>query len=217
VLLTRTSFSFRRRMRGESGTTLVEAALVVPLLFTVLFGTMEFAWFLKDRMTINNAALDAARELSSSASIAEADFNALRRANKTLSALGKLPEAIVVFKATATSGAGAKVPAECLTATARMQGGIVDVCNVYSPINVYDVSGDFDVDATDFGHSPLDPFAPSTKLDRYYPARSRSDRRSQLEYVGIYIEVDYRPLTGVLNNSRIISATSVVPIESRRA
>jgi TadE-like protein len=196
---------------------LVEAALVIPLLFTVLFGTMEFAWFLKDRMTVNNAALESARELSSSASNGDADYNAVVRANKTLSALGKTAKTIVVFKATSTNGAGATVPSSCLTATARARGGVRNVCNVYGSPHIYDPLGQLSIDVTQFGHSVLDPFATSTKLDRFYPARTRSDKKSAAEYVGVYIEVEYHPLTGVLRNSRLISATSVSPIEARRA
>jgi hypothetical protein len=205
------------RRRDERGTTLVEAALVIPLLFTVLFGTMEFAWFLKDRMTVNNAALESARELSSSASNGEADYNALLRAHKTLSALGKTAKTIVVFKASATNGVGAVVPPQCLTGVARSTGGVRNVCNVYSAANIYDPTGRLAIDVTQFGYSVLDPFAASTKLDRFYPARTRSDKKSTAEYVGVYVEVDYHPLTGVLRNSRLISATSVSPIEARRA
>ena len=48
----------RRRSRGQS---LVEFALVVPILFLILCGIMDFGFLLYSRMTVINAAREGAR------------------------------------------------------------------------------------------------------------------------------------------------------------
>jgi Flp pilus assembly protein TadG len=59
---------FRRAVSGESGTELLELALVLPLLMVMLIGIVDFgeAWALKDKLS--GAARDGARA-------AIADFN----------------------------------------------------------------------------------------------------------------------------------------------
>ena len=58
----RTSRSRRRRSRGQS---LVEFALVVPILFLILCGIMDFGFLLYSRMTVINAAREGARVATS--------------------------------------------------------------------------------------------------------------------------------------------------------
>ena len=51
----------KERQRGESGQTLVEFALVLPLLLTVIFGTIEFCFLYQSTNTVNFAAREGAR------------------------------------------------------------------------------------------------------------------------------------------------------------
>jgi Flp pilus assembly protein TadG len=48
----------------RSGSTLVEFAIVLPLLLAVLIGIMEFGWLVKNNLTIANAAREGARNAS---------------------------------------------------------------------------------------------------------------------------------------------------------
>jgi Flp pilus assembly protein TadG len=48
----------RKRRAGQS---LVEFALVVPFLLVLLLGIMEFGWFMKNELTVSNAAREGAR------------------------------------------------------------------------------------------------------------------------------------------------------------
>ncbi len=61
----------RNAGRGQStkyvrhgGSTLVEFALVVPVLLALLIGIMEFGWLVKNNMQISNAAREGARRAS---------------------------------------------------------------------------------------------------------------------------------------------------------
>jgi Flp pilus assembly protein TadG len=52
---------FNARGRRERGATLVEAALVFPLLFLVIFAIVEFGWAFKDQLSVGHGAREAAR------------------------------------------------------------------------------------------------------------------------------------------------------------
>jgi Flp pilus assembly protein TadG len=49
------------RARTERGTTIVEAAIVIPLLLTVLFGIIEFGFAYNDYLAVRSAAREGAR------------------------------------------------------------------------------------------------------------------------------------------------------------
>jgi Flp pilus assembly protein TadG len=49
------------RVRNESGGSLVEFAIISPLLFIILFGIIEFAVLLYDKAMITNASREGAR------------------------------------------------------------------------------------------------------------------------------------------------------------
>ena len=50
-----------RFRRSERGAAMVEFAIVVLLLFTLLFGIIEFGWILNGYITLTGAARDGAR------------------------------------------------------------------------------------------------------------------------------------------------------------
>src|SRR5215472_3079120 len=50
-----------KRRRQQSGQTLVEFALVAPLLLLVIFGTIEFCFLYQSANTVNFAAREGAR------------------------------------------------------------------------------------------------------------------------------------------------------------
>ena len=49
------------RMRDENGTSVVEFAIVAPLLFVIVFGIIEFGILLYDKAMITNASREGAR------------------------------------------------------------------------------------------------------------------------------------------------------------
>jgi hypothetical protein len=59
------SFPSERRsariVRRDRGATLVEAAVVLPLLFLVIFALVEFGWAFKDSLSVGHGAREAAR------------------------------------------------------------------------------------------------------------------------------------------------------------
>lgn len=74
----------RASRRDERGATLVEAAMVFPLLFLVLFGVVEFGLAFKDYLTVSHAARDGARAGATFGNIPEADILILEEVNRAL-------------------------------------------------------------------------------------------------------------------------------------
>ena len=56
--------AFRHRLRRDDGVVAVEAALVTPLLFVIVFGIIEFGMYYKDAITVTGIARSAARTAS---------------------------------------------------------------------------------------------------------------------------------------------------------
>jgi Flp pilus assembly protein TadG len=52
---------WRRRLRQTTGQSLVEAAIVLPLLLVVTFAVIDFSWFLFSHMALQNGVSEAAR------------------------------------------------------------------------------------------------------------------------------------------------------------
>lgn len=50
-----------RQLRRRAGSTLVEFALILPVLIAVIIGIMEFGWMVYNNMTIANGAREGAR------------------------------------------------------------------------------------------------------------------------------------------------------------
>lgn len=56
-----TAVSIQRWRRNKEGAVLVEIALALLLLFTILFGTIEFGWAFFTKAVVTNAAREGAR------------------------------------------------------------------------------------------------------------------------------------------------------------
>jgi TadE-like protein len=198
-----------RRQRGDDGVAIVEAAIIMPLLMLVLFGFMEYSNLFKDKMSVGNAAHDAAREASQSANFYDADFSVLVIAAQSLRSLSADVTKVIIFKASSTSDA---VPPACLAIVpvAGQPNGVVGICNVY--LGSY-LTGLGSSERPNFGFVSPSP----DKYDKMYPALTRSASRTVTEYVGVYIEAHYEHITGAVPTPSTIKATAVTPIEARTA
>ncbi len=72
------------RMGNDRGATLVEAAIVLPIFFLLVFGLLEFGFGFKDWLSINHAAREGARVSVAAADDVRADQLALEALEKGL-------------------------------------------------------------------------------------------------------------------------------------
>jgi Flp pilus assembly protein TadG len=62
----------RRVWKNEDGSALVEGAVILPVLFALLFGVYEFSWFFYQQHLISTGLRDGARYLARSATLCDA-------------------------------------------------------------------------------------------------------------------------------------------------
>ena len=119
----RRRFGLRRRAKSERGASMVEAALVVPLLILLAFGAAEFGFVFLDFLNVSSAAREGARVGSAVGDAFDADtliLGAIAEATADLD--NSTIEAIWIFKAQAN-------------------GDPVDPCVVDSSLNYFTCSG----------------------------------------------------------------------------
>ncbi|MGE0880806.1 MAG: TadE/TadG family type IV pilus assembly protein [Acidimicrobiia bacterium] len=197
----------RHRARLDRGTALLESALVSPLFFFAVLAVIEYSLLFKDYISVNNSTRDAAREASATADETFADYAILRTASRSLSILEGRVNRVIVFKATGRNDA---VPAACLAITpSASPAGVTGVCNVYNGSGLSAARAAFGYDAT---------FHPdATLLDQYWPASTRANQSSTVQYIGVYVEAVHHPVTGLLSSDRTVTEKVIMPFETRRA
>ncbi len=213
---------------------MVEAALILPLFFLLVFGTLEIGGVLKSYSSVANGVRAGGRVASVAGNDAMADQLALERLAQEAAGIGKGEiEYIVVWHAT---GTGASPPAACLRAAPAVpnqtsQGvtvvGAPGSCNIYFLPQA--AGGAFDM-ATGGAGQPasyyfgctgfLDPQA-AHKVDCNWPGQDRrvaSTPRGVTpvqtpDFVGVYIRATHLYATGVLGSRLTITDTGVNLLE----
>lgn len=182
-----------RRARGDRGAILVEAAFVLPIMLTLVFGIIEFGFAWRTKITVETGARAGARTGSNLGSNAQADYNALQT---TVSALSSIPSAnvdlIVIFNANSSG----TVPATCAAGTS-----VSGSCNVYLPST-------FTLASTSFGCGSSSP-------DRYWCPTSRVVSQSAgTDYIGVYVKTHHTFVTKMFGVAGpTVTATAVLRIE----
>ena len=86
---------FRRgRRRRARGSTVVEFAVVLPLLMTILFGIIEFGWMFSIRQSLQNAAREGCR-LAVLKTTVDPYTNVIDRITSMLEPLGITPTIVL--------------------------------------------------------------------------------------------------------------------------
>lgn len=195
-----------RRARGDRGAVLVEAAFILPVLLTLLFGIVEFGFAWRDKITVETASRAGARTASNLGPTAQADYNALQT---VLSAMSSVPTAdidlIVIFDAS-TSGT---ISALCAAGTPVFDNQMPPMngsgCNVYS-------GSQFTLGSASFGCGGTSP-------DRYWcpTGQARQNSMSQTNgpaYVGVYVKAHRSFITKIFGTTGpTMTSTSVLRLE----
>jgi len=119
------------RDAGNRGSTLIEAAIVLPVILLVVLGTVEIGLAFKDFLTVGAMSRDGARIAALSARDAESDCAVLKgiAAIGTQGDIDKIDD-VQIYKAAEGTGA------QGVTNTWTYNGGDADTCTVpRDPIN----------------------------------------------------------------------------------
>jgi len=195
------------RARAERGASLVEATLVLPLFFMLVFGVMEagYAWF--GRSTVNNMSVVGARSGSGEANEVLADYAILQTIKEGAAGIGTAKiQFVVVYRATSPSD---RVPTACKTASVTNTSSVRG-CNRY-------VATDLARPSTDFGC--VGPPGPTEKIDRYWCPTTRktalTGTNGPPDYIGVYVQASHENLTGTDWPSFTFAQDTVMRIEPR--
>lgn len=191
--------SRRTHLRNESGTVLVEMALIATLLLTLVVGIADFGFAWRDRITAENATRAGTRTASRLGDDRESDYQLLQSVK---AALADVPvasiERVVVFRANS-----AEVPsAACRAGTPASSGATP--CNVYLP-------SDFDLPASAFAISGAG--CASTAPDRFWCPTSRVTDQAAADYLGVWVGLRRDRVAGLLPGDLTISSTAVMRLE----
>ncbi len=192
------------RLRGDGGATLVEAALVTPLFFVTVLSLFELSFMAHNWLKVTGAAGDAVRAVTVAGSSPTSDFLAIRSLEHGLSSFDLQDvEVIVIYKA---DGPDDTVPPGCLSIP--VPAGLD--CNAYS-------APDFFLSYVDAGGIPTGHWGcgPLARDDAWCP----TNRQASLsepggpDYVGVYIELEQRNITGMFDWDRTLEVNRVARIE----
>jgi Flp pilus assembly protein TadG len=208
-----------RNTRADRGVILLETALVVVLLLTLVVATFEVGMGWRSSITNSNAARAGARVESYQGTGYQADYSALLSVNAGLTSVSRASiTRVIVFKATSGSST---VPASCLALTPSVASstptGVNTAtvkCNVYSGTQIANIASG-SITSTSFGNgSNTSAACTNTKLDYYWCPFGRSnDQAAGLDYVGVYVEIKHASFSRMFGSTFTIKDTEIMQIE----
>jgi hypothetical protein len=202
----RTGTGRHRRLAGDEGAALVEAAFITPVFLLLLFGVVEFGGAFRDYLTLSNAVGAGTRQEAIQGANIQADWLTLQSIKKAASAfpLGDI-NYIVVWKA---NGPKDTVPAACKTAGQTIGTSAAPStgsCNRFTPSDVNSSTGpSWTCTSTD----PIKYWCPTTRN-----VQLSSNSNTGPDYLGVYISMTHKYATGFFGRSVTLTDSSVTKLE----
>lgn len=191
----------RRAPRGERGASLVEAAIVIPVLAAVLLSTVELGLMLRAKHVVTQAAASAARAAAGQGADRLADYAAIDAAVATVADTRTELVAIVVFRPTESG----EMPHACASQSVN------NVCNYYSEqfLNQFRQQA-----ATPTGGQVRFAVPCSGAVDGAWCPPTRDARQAGgLDDLGVTVILRRKGLTGIFGDSQLIRETSITQLE----
>jgi hypothetical protein len=199
-----------RKRRGQRGSAIIEAALVTPVFFMLIFGIMEFGMALRNYLAVSNATTEGARSASVLGRDREADFFVLQSIADGIEAMGlENVDYVVVFEADKINGA---VPDACRTSS------VDGLCNRYT-------RSDFFLALEDaVGNSTGNWGCGAAAVDRYWcPIDNTNNPGGRLaaladppDFIGVHIQATHSYITGFFGSSVSLTNTKIIRVEPER-
>lgn len=173
--------------------------MVMPVLLLLVFGIFEFGFAFRDYLGVANSTRDGAREATVAGNIRNADFRTVQAIRYASSALPRdTIEAIVIYKASGPESEVTDISNSCTTQS------VAGACNFYSP-------DDFDLVAADFGCKPA--YDPTPDPDLFWCPNTRNVALGTRDYVGVYMRVKHKFITGFFGNDITFEDSVVMRLE----
>lgn len=203
----------RRRIQGDRGAAVAEAAIITPVVLFLLFGIFEIGLLYRNYLTVGDGIADATRmggiwgpdlrEMDEGATVS-GDYVVMAALRE---GLGAIPldsiERVVIFKA---SGPGltalAQVPSSCKISSVSIPGR----CNIYDPEEAFY--------RVQLGHSWF--FNCSTNPDACgWDPTTRNDGPAvnQIDYLGVYVKVNHQFVSGIFGSDIALDQAAIARLE----
>jgi hypothetical protein len=193
-----------RESRDERGATLIEAAIMLPLFFFLVFGILEFGFAFRNYLTVANGTREGARMATIVGNQADADFRILEGIESAMSAMNE--DDIIRIVVWHASSSDDTVSSGCLDGVASNDLG--EECNVYTPASFAVALDQFDCGGP--GTAPDDSWCPANRKT------ATTGTFGPPDYVGITIQVEYDYITGLFpGDGMVFTDTTIMRIEPR--
>lgn len=200
-------------MRHDEGTSMIETGLVALVVFVLLFGILEVGYLYRDYQITSDAVSDGSRTgallgPNRGEDGASSEYHIIRSLRD---ATGSMPSTwvkrIVVFKGQAPRSSGALSPEEQVPPTCKAGTPVTNTCNVYNDPN----EAFYAVETGDTAYFDCPSASPACS----WPASTRRDGPTvgDIEYVGVWLEVERPYLTKLFGQAVELRAASVTRIE----
>ena len=205
---------------------LVEAAVVIPVLFLIVFGALEYGLLFRDSLTGSNVVRAGGRSLSAQANQTSADQAAVQAllpaAAGFSGGLSKVSRVVVYIATCAnpadytsqtTSRCGGATPIRRVTemtgsgaacAQKTQLSGVSGRCNVYSGSQLAETNAN---DNTKWGCQA------STQDRMWCPSTRIASQTTGTDYVGIHIEYSHDWVTGLFGSKRDLTEDVIFRVE----
>ncbi len=230
----------RRELRRSSvdakrdrGATLIEAAIVMPVIMLILFGVLEMGMLFRNYLSVTQLTRDGARSASAFGRDFDADFRSVSIMKNTVDVItsGDVKR-VVIFDAT-EGRENARVPEVCKTADPTIPTSInpppadlnanifkhpseltaaensaITRCNIFTP--------DTWLDADRYGCDDLGNAGDVPDFDLNWCPHVRDvSSEDGTDYVGIWIEFEHQWVTGLFGDTIDITETTIMRIEPK--
>ena len=203
------SRSVRRDVDGKSnnerGSVLVELAIIIPVLVSLVLGMLELGMAWRDKATVTQASRQGARTAAHLGDEYWADREAIVSLHSVFD--GAQPdniEFVIIYDASAADGS---LPATCVPTPAGPHVG----CNFYTAAMIAQVN---DASLWNAADGCPDP----TRYDAGWCPTSRSDDLVNPDHVGVMVRLNRQWITGVLpGDGTTITERTVMRLEPERS
>lgn len=208
-----------RRLAGDTGAALLEAAVIGPLFIVVVLSILEYGLVYRDYLTASDAVASAARtggvqgnDLTTASQTA--DYSIVRSMRDSLASLDySNVDRMVVFKAAGPDSGSpvSQTPAACRTGSSSSSAS---QCNLYFASPAFGA-----VQYGDDNYFECNPTAGDVVACGWDPTtRSNGDGTGgstvgEPDYLGVYVKIDHKMISGIFGDEFTIEDASIYQIE----
>ena len=200
------------RLTGDTGSVIAEFALLLPFLVVLILGILEFGSAFRERSNLSGALQSSARIEAASGATRSADYLALQSFYALMNQSKNVTvNKIVIYRT--TSANGAPLNSICLTSSS---GSLAYNCSVYTWTQATQVATDVSgtILAADFGTTGSGCSASAWDYN-YCPLNRQVEQADPPDYVGVYANVTYKSLTGLLPTTVTMTDQAVYRIDPK--